>query len=372
MDTQTSYDAVPEPLTVRPELAAKLRSLSVDDTTHEPTRRRRWPLTTGLIALVAGTAAYVSTTGLPDAKMLFASQPPTEASPVTPPPANITAPAPVAEAALPVPAATAQPILGSGYVQARRLAILTPARTGRIIEVRVAAGDKVVKGDALIEFDTAEATLARDMAAVALDLARTEARTAALNAEAASDEAARAASLFARNAIAEATEEAARHAYKQAQAEAAAAELAIERARLDLVQADRVLADHILRAPFDGIVAETAGQVGAVALAAGDGGPADAALVTLFDPASLVIEIDVAETSLPRLEPGLRGTAVLDAWPDDTFDVALDRVAPVANAERGVVRLTLTAETPPAGIRPNMAVRASLSPNTAYAFAADR
>ena len=75
---------------------------------------------------------------------------------------------------------------------------------------------------------------------------------------------------------------------------------------------------------------------------------------------SLFIDADVAETSIAMLRSGLQGEAVLDGFPDQPFAVELSRLAPEISAAKGTVGIRLTLDTPPTGIRPNMAARVQL------------
>lgn len=117
------------------------------------------------------------------------------------------------------------------------------------------------------------------------------------------------------------------------------------------------VAELTVRAPFAGTVTRLDARVGEMVPALIDSFRESQSLLTIADMKSLVIDADVAETTISALKPGLAGQAVLDGFPDHPFAVTLLYLAPIASADKGTVTLRLSFEDAPHGIRPNMAAR---------------
>ncbi len=61
--------------------------------------------------------------------------------------------------------------------------------------------------------------------------------------------------------------------------------------------------------------------MGDTVLARADSVLENQSLLTITDTKTMVIDADVAETNIAALRPGLRGEVVLDAFPDQPFEV---------------------------------------------------
>ena len=128
----------------------------------------------------------------------------------------------------------------TGVVRSRDEATLASRVTGQIKRVRVQVGDRVKKGDALVEMDAAIAQASAQNAHAAL-------RVAEANLAAAERELARAKQLHAEQGISDSGLDRAQTATEMATAQA-------EQARAGARIADQNLSDTVLRAPFDGTV----------------------------------------------------------------------------------------------------------------------
>jgi RND family efflux transporter MFP subunit len=92
-----------------------------------------------------------------------------------------------------------------------------------------------------------------------------------------------------------------------------------------------------IRAPFDGVVLTKNADVGDMVSPAGAAANARAAVVTMADPASLLVEADVSETSLPRVRVGQPCEVLLDALPEMRFPAVVHMIVPTADRARGTV-----------------------------------
>lgn len=130
-----------------------------------------------------------------------------------------------------------------------------------------------------------------------------------------------------------------------AQLDVDAAELSLEKARVDLEEA-------ALSAPFDGVVAVVNVTVGEAASA---GLPA----ITLLDTSAFRLTISVDEMDVGRLAVGQSVQVTLDALPDAEINGAVERIAPAATLEGGVVYYEVVVGLEPADV----AIRADMTAN---------
>jgi len=153
-----------------------------------------------------------------------------------------------------------------GVVEAVRMSTLAAQVAGRIVDLRVNAGDSVIKGQVLARIDEREA--AQGVAANQAQAARMEAdlSNATANLE-------RTRRLVAQNFISKA-------ALDKAQADFDAARAQLAAARASTSQAVTVQGHAVIAAPFAGVVAERLVELGEMA-------QPGKALLTLFDPKDL-------------------------------------------------------------------------------------
>ncbi|RWQ01868.1 efflux RND transporter periplasmic adaptor subunit [Mesorhizobium sp.] len=361
MNTITEHDR---------KLAAALTSLSLGpapdtvETQKNDLRRLILPVClSALAALVVATVAFYS----PEAYRRFEDRVLTTTS-LTGSAADNAAVAPVEQASLPQvekqagqsavrPPLAAREITGSGTVIAPRATMVFSKYEGRITNIAIELGDFVDAGQALVVLDDAGARFALERARaakVAADLLLT-ART--IDLDQARSALGRTATLAARDAASKQQLEEARRAAESVENAVAQARQELATAELAIRIAEEPVRELTVRAPFAGTVTRLDAHIGDTVLARVDSVRESQSLLTIADTTNMVIDADVAETSIASLRPGLRGEAVLDGFPDRPFAVEVLRLAPIASIEKGTITLRLTLSNPPEGIRPNMAAR---------------
>lgn len=255
------------------------------------------------------------------------------------------------------PALIAREISGSGYVVAPRTTTVFSKYEGRITSVAVQAGDPVEAGQVLVTLDDAGARFALERAEAAKAAADLSLAARNIDLDQARSYLGRTETLTARDAASRQQLEEARRAVERADNAAAQARQDLAAAELAIRIAEEPVRELIVRAPLAGTVTRLDAHVGNTVLARVDSVRENQSLLTITDKTNMVIDADVAETSIADLRPGLHGEAVLDGFPDRPFSIEVLRVAPVASIEKGSVSLRLSLTDPPAGIRPNMAAR---------------
>ncbi|WP_299605359.1 efflux RND transporter periplasmic adaptor subunit [uncultured Tateyamaria sp.] len=344
------------------QMAETLRELSMSPVPSPdmvPTPLRRFPLK--LAAVLAGTALLLA--GAAFGLRSEGTQTPFQSAPA----AKEQLP-PLSEASPSVAAPMVREITGSGYVIAPDMAVIYAERGGTITDILVEPGDHVVAGQALllveesgVRFAAQEAQLAHTEAKLTLAAARISEAQAKniLN---------RRTELRQRGVIASERLEDAEHAFLIAANSVEQAKATLDDAELALQIAEDRVADLTVRAPIPGTVTQLSAHVGDAVLDRVDAIHDGIGLMIIARLDTLAIDADVAEKAIGRLQANLVGEAVLDAFPDHTFNFELHRVAPYVNAARGTVALRLAPIAPPPGIRPGMAarIRIALSPSSSH------
>jgi multidrug resistance efflux pump len=104
----------------------------------------------------------------------------------------------------------------------------------------------------------------------------------------------------------------------------------VQIAQLNLTDAQTNLANHILTAPFDGIV-------GSVNVTLGQRIGSSTAVTTLSDPSSIYIEIPASESDLSQMQVNNLGFAVFDGMPGQFYIVKLKAISVIPNISQGVI-----------------------------------
>ena len=232
----------------------------------------------------------------------------------------------------------------AGTVDACRRAGISPAIGGQMALLPVKEGDRVTVGQILVELwnddRRAEVSLAeRD--AVATRARRDEVCT---RADVAKREGTRLARLLERGL---ASEEQADVAAGEAKATASGCRAARELIKVADARVDVALARlelTILRAPFDGVIAEINGELGEFVTPSPVGIPTPPT-VDLIDGTCLFISAPIDEVDAPAIRPGQKAFISLDAFPERRYSGFVRRVAPyVLDLEKQARTVEIEAE----------------------------
>jgi HlyD family secretion protein len=215
----------------------------------------------------------------------------------------------------------------AGTIKACDRARLAPTMGGQIAQLPVKKGDRVKKGQLLLELwnqDLRAAVTLAERDAVAAG-SRTE--QACIAARVSRQDSNRIASLIANNLVsADVADKAKGDAdSKEAMCRAAAQDARVSQARIDQARAN--LERTRLRAPFDGIVAEINGELGEFVTPSPVGIPTPPA-VDVVDTRCIYITAPIDEVDAPRIRKDMRARVTLDAFKDKAFPAHVRRVAP--------------------------------------------
>lgn len=198
-----------------------------------------------------------------------------------------------------------------GTVRSRSVANVAPKVMARILEVRVSAGTAVKQGDVVAVLDDRELRSRTEQARAALAAAEAQAGQAETDLR-------RARILLQKQAATPQDLEAAEVRAKAMRAQAA-------QARDGLAEVQVLLGETIVRAPFDGVVAERLVDPGDMAA---PGKP----VVVIHDPLSLRLEADVGERCSERLAVGQEILVRLESLQRD-IPARIEVIAPIADPQ---------------------------------------
>jgi len=232
----------------------------------------------------------------------------------------------------------------AGTIKACERARMAPPSAGQIARLPVKKGDKVEKGQVLLELWNDDIRASLDLATRGLEAAKAMRDQACIEAATSKKESARTTRLVQDKLV---SVEVAERAAGQAEGTAAACRAANEQvkvanARID--EANAALERTRLRAPFTGIVAEINGEIGEFITPSPVGIPTPPA-VDLVDASCIYVTAPIDEVDAPRVKEGMKARVTLDAFKDRHFAAHVRRVAPyVLDTEKQARTVEIEAE----------------------------
>ncbi len=133
------------------------------------------------------------------------------------------------------------------------------------------------------------------------------------------------------------------------------AQLAVEQQRIAVEQAQEDLDAITTTAPFDGVVASVATEVGAYV-------PEDGTVLTLIDDTSLELPAQIDETEISKVKVGQSASVTLDAMPDRTFTGTVTAIAPTGESVSNIpiFKVTVSLANTDLALRPGMTAEADI------------
>jgi HlyD family secretion protein len=215
----------------------------------------------------------------------------------------------------------------AGTVKACRRARLAPATGGQVAQLSVHEGDRVDGGQILMVIWNEDLEARVQLAASEELAASARVQEACLNAEVAMREAERQQRLATQKLVAEEIVDRATTLAKAREAACQAARAAREVSRASTAAARADLARTVLRAPFDGVVAEVNAELGEFVTPSPPGIPTPPA-VDLIDYRCLYVAAPIDEVDAPAIRTGMPACVSLDAFPDRRCHAHVRRIAP--------------------------------------------
>jgi HlyD family secretion protein len=244
--------------------------------------------------------------------------------------ATVFAPKPIAVAVVEVSRGRVERTVTNsraGTVKARRRAQISPEIGGRVVEVPFREGEAVKKGDVLLRLNASVPAARIALSRRELQAAEAQRQQACVAAERAERERRRLKKLAAEGIVSTDSLDQAETAAETAAAACRAARAGVDQARAGVELAAREQGLTVIRAPFDGIVADLSVEVGEYTTPSPPGLPIPPVLDVL-DPGSIYVSAPMDEVDSSHIHPGQPARVTFDSYPGRQFAGRVRRVAP--------------------------------------------
>ena len=255
-------------------------------------------------------------------------------------------------------------VSANGKVQAVTKADISANLIGQVTRLAVKEGDKVTKGQFLLEIDPRSAQASTNALQAAMQAAKSDLASATANLAQAKSDFERAKVNREAGIIATADFERARTAFETARAAEESYRLRMEQARSTMAQASVGLGYATLRAPMDGVVTARRIELGETAVP-GIQNQAGTVLVTVSDMSKVEAEMEVDEASIPTVRLGQKAQVRIDAYPNQTYDGEVTEVggSPILKASANEAikfKVKVWIKNPPLTIKPGLSAQADI------------
>ena len=236
------------------------------------------------------------------------------------------------------------PILtASGYVVARRKAVVSAKIQGRLANLKVEEASRVREGEVIARLESAD---------YEAQVQRSRAQVQRANADLAEN----------RRQHRVADRLAAENVLASDQLEAAAsrvriAEAGLAQAEADLAFSEAQLQNTLIRAPFSGTVVKKMAEVGESVAPIPPGvniSTSSGAIVALADLDTLEVEADVSESNVAKLSADQPAEVTVEAFPDRKYRAILRQVIPTADRTKATVQVKVTILDKDKDLKPEM------------------
>jgi len=256
-------------------------------------------------------------------------------------------------------------VTANGKVQAQKKVDISATIAGQITHLAVKEGDRVRKGQLLLQIDAVNPrAAARSMEAGVLALMR-DLDSARARLEQAQDDLKRTEENYKASIIPEADYRRAQTNLTSAQAAVQAAQVRVDQARASSEGARDTLAKTTVLSPMDGTITAKRVEEGEVAVVGVLNQPGTV-LLTVSDMSVVETEMEVDETSIPSVKVGQEARIRIDAYPNRTFNGIVTEVgnSPIINTGTTAVaikfKVKIQIKDPPPDIKPGLSVQADI------------
>ncbi len=239
------------------------------------------------------------------------------------------------------------PVLtASGYVVARKKAVVSAKIQGRLSELRVEEGTRVKEGDILARLESADQEAQVERAKAAVE--RAEVELAENQRQLKNSES------LAKDGIAMQDDT------DQARSRVRINEAALKLAKADLGVFRAYLDNTVIKAPFSGIVIKKMAEVGESVAPIPPGvnvSTSSGAIVAMADFATLEVEVDVNESNISKLRDQHPAEISIDAIPERRFKAMLRQIIPSADRTKATVLVKVSFLEKDDLLRPELSAR---------------
>ena len=245
----------------------------------------------------------------------------------------------------------------SGYVKARRAATVSSKVMGKVTEVLIEEGMKVEEGQVLARLDDSNVKAGLRLAEARVESARKMKDELLPSLDFARKESVRFQELRDSNAVSQSDKSRAESSVTEFEARIERLSADIEVAARQVDDWKQQVADMVICAPFAGVITTKDAQPGEIISPMSSGGFTRTGIGTVVDMSSLEIEVDVNESYINRVKPGLPAEATLDAYSDWRIPCKVIAIIPTADRQKATVKVRIGFDQPDARIFPEMGVK---------------
>jgi HlyD family secretion protein len=263
-------------------------------------------------------------------------------------------------------------VTANGKIQAQRKVDMSALVMGQIVNLAVKEGDKVNRGQLLLQIDRAQLaaqTAGRESALAAM---RSDLQAARANTEQARLDYDRARRNWESKILSEAEFQKAKSVYDTAEANLSAVQRRLEESGANLAASRDSLSKTTVSAPIAGVVTYLPVKEGEVTVIGTMNNPGTQ-LLTISDMSEVEAVMMVDETSVPEVKVGQKANLNIDAYPNRPFEGVVTEVgsSPISKNDPDLLSLTQGSEAinfkvkirvvnPPETIRPGFSVTADI------------
>jgi RND family efflux transporter MFP subunit len=231
----------------------------------------------------------------------------------------------------------------SGYVVAQRKAAIASKGTGRLIYLGVVEGDKVKKDQIIARLESTDINAQLEEAKANLKLYQAD----LLSAENTFN---REKELFQKGLSSQ-------QSFDQAEANYNRLLASIEIAKARIKQYEVALENTLIRAPFDGTVLTKNAEIGEIVAPFGGSTTSKTAVVTIADMNSLLVEADVSESNIERIQLNQDCEITLDAYPEKSYSAFVFKIVPTADRSKATVLVKVGFKNYDSRVLPEMSAK---------------
>jgi HlyD family secretion protein len=263
-------------------------------------------------------------------------------------------------------------VTANGKIQAESKVEMSALVQGQIVNLAVREGDKVKKGDFLLQIDRNRAAADEAGSSAALKASLADRDTAKEGMAQAQRDFDRARRNYEAKITAEADFQRAQSALETARSAFEAAQNRVDQMRAGVSANRDTLSKTTVRAPIDGVITTLRIKAGEVTVIGTMNNPGTQ-LLTVSDMSTVEAVLMVDETDTPTVQVGLKALLDIDAYPGRTFEGVVTEVgnSPILKDDPDLQGLTTTSDainfkvkvkvlSPPPTIRPGFSVTADI------------
>lgn len=254
-------------------------------------------------------------------------------------------------------------VSANGKIQAQKKVDISATIPGQITRLAVEEGDRVVRGQFLLQIDATNPRAAARSNEFSMQALRGDVESARAALAQAREDLRRAEGNYKAGILPAADLDRTRTAVRTNEAVLQAAERRVSQAGASLEGARDTLAKTTIRSPMDGVVTARRVEEGEVAVIGVQNSPGTV-LLTISDMSAVEAELEVDETSIPNVKLGQEARVRLDAYPNQTFRGVVTEVgsSPLVNAANQAIKFKVKVrlEDPPGDVKPGLSARADI------------